>query len=356
VNNPYFLAPVNTVQTATAYKAAIDESMAACGVDFVNLGMTLSAGTLTIGSNDSTGSALSSTNPAFVRLQDPDAPGRSKVISVEANQDFIDDAGASEIIGNLFGATTGVAWGNDCPFYLYAVSNDAMTSVAFMVCRMPHFTQSPAVGDIGAPDDPVANNQWSFFSLDSLDETLYDTNPCVCVGAFRMQMSASDDWTVQALSVDDGMGRFHEATRFSLPAGQMGAAAGTHILANAGTEPVWATQNYYYWLVKNEPIVRNEIYFENATAGVGAQSAEIVPVFIRTTAEGFINGLADFVDTSGGPAHRAMLPQWEPGTVTGFRLYDIEGTLRGAGNQVQNATWATNDDLHMRYEFAYRTV
>jgi hypothetical protein len=214
MSNPEFKAPVNTVDSATQYKANIDASIAANGNDVVNLGCSLSAGTFTIHGGDSAGTALASTNAAFVRFQDPDNFGRTKYISVEANQAFIDDAGASEIINNLFGMTTTVATDNDVIFYIYAVSNDAMTSVAFMLSRTPDLDLSPAVGNIGAPDDAVADAEGDFFSFDSLDETLYDTNPCTMVGSIKMSMSSSDDWTVTALTASDGIGKIQRTAQF----------------------------------------------------------------------------------------------------------------------------------------------
>lgn len=206
MSNPEFTAPDYTSQTASQYKANLDASIAANGSDVVNIGFSYSAGTFTI--HDAKGSALSSSNAGFVRFQDKSNYGHYKYISVEANQNFIDDAGSSEIINNLFGQVSGVATTNDITFTLYAVANDAMTSVAFMLSRNPNANSSPAEALIGAPDDAVADTYASFFSLDSIDEATYDSNPCTPIGTIRMQMSASDDWTVQALSSADGIGKF----------------------------------------------------------------------------------------------------------------------------------------------------
>jgi hypothetical protein len=209
MNNPNYLSPNNTTQTASAYKAALDASLAATGLDVINIGFTLSAGTFTIHGAD--GTALSSANPGFVRFQDPDNFGRTKYISVEANQNFIDDSGSSEIIGNLFGNSTGVADTADVVFMCYVVSNDAMTSVAFMLSRDLDANSSPAAANIGAPDDAVADATNDFFALDNLDETLFDSNPCTRVLKIRMRMSASDDWTVQTPDATDGVGKFDDA-------------------------------------------------------------------------------------------------------------------------------------------------
>jgi hypothetical protein len=154
--------------------------------------------------HDAKGSALSSSNPGFVRVQDKDNPGYSKYISVEANQSFIDDNGASEIINNLFGYPTGVAV-SEARFFLYGVANDDQDTIQFMISPVSHLRTSPAAAAIGAPDDAVADDITDFWSLDNIDETAYDSNPCTCIGSFRMAMSSSDDWTVQTIDLTDGI-------------------------------------------------------------------------------------------------------------------------------------------------------
>lgn len=214
MSNPEFTAPDYTSQDAATYKANLDASIAANGSDYVNLGFSYDVGTGVFTIHGAEGTALSSSNPAFVRFQDPDNFGYNKYISIEANQSFIDDNGSSEIIGNLFGYPTGTAVSSDVRFYLYAVPNDGMDTVQFMIARMSHHDTSPAAASIGAPDDAVADTVGSFFSLDNLDETAYDSNPCTCVGSFRMQMSSLDDWTVQTLDSSDGIGKNCDKNNF----------------------------------------------------------------------------------------------------------------------------------------------
>lgn len=274
MSNPSFTAPDYTTQAAATYKANIDAAIAANGNDYINLGFSYASGTGTFTVHDARGSALSSTNPAFVRFQDPDNPGYSKYISVEANQDFIDDAGSSEILNNLFGFTTSVAITDDVPFYLYAVSNDAMDTVQFMIGRVPHMVKSPVVAEIGAPDDAVADEQISLWSLDNIDETLYDENPCVCVGSFRMQMSASDDWTVQTLAVTDGIGQFQEGVEFTVPLGQFGADSGEYTIPNGGTSANFSGNTHTYYVYKSGRIETNyNITNDGGTDGSGAVTA-----------------------------------------------------------------------------------
>jgi hypothetical protein len=244
-----------------------------------NLGITYSAGTLTVCGADAT--ALSASNPGFVVLQSKANPGRLKLYKVTANQAFIDDAGASEIIGNLFGVTTGIAWAQDVPFFIYAVGNDNEDTIAFMLSRDPRATVSPADSAIGAPDDPVADTETSFFSFDNLDETLYDANPCAAIGAIRMRMSASDDWTVQTLSNADGIGQFHDATEFTYPQGQNGAQSTSHMLPNGGSVPEFTTEAITYWISRSGKCTVLIDYDADAgTDGSGANTVHMTMPYI----------------------------------------------------------------------------
>lgn len=240
-----------------------------------NLGITYSAGTLTI--KGSKGTDLSASNPGFVVLQDKTNPGLLKLYRITANQNFIDAAGSSEIVGNTFGTTAAIAWANDCPFFIYAVGNDSQNAIAFMISRDPRATVSPADSAIGAPDDAVADTETSFFSFDNLDETLYDANPCLCIGAIRMVKSASDDWTVQTLTTKDGIGRFHESTKFSMPQNQNGATVGTHLIPNAGTAPDFTTETYSYW-IRRDGSLYVQVYYDGdgGPDGAGAVSTNMV--------------------------------------------------------------------------------
>jgi hypothetical protein len=201
---------------------------------FVNLGLDYSSNTLTVkGAN---GSDLSSTNPAYVTVISEANPGQLVTVKVTANQSFVDSGGTSDIVDNLFGLTTGDSWGaNDIPFFIYAVINDAEDDIAFMISRTPDKPVSPLAADIGAPDDAVADKQDSFFSLKNIDETLYDSNQALMVGSFRMrftQPGGADDWTVQAFSNVDGMGKFKEGIVWTYPTGVNGAASSTHLRDN----------------------------------------------------------------------------------------------------------------------------
>lgn len=259
-----------------------------------NLGISYSSPTFTI--NDSQGSDLSSSNPGYITLPSKANPGQLVTIPITANETFDDASGTSDIIGNLFGFTTSVAITVDVPFFIYAVVNDDEDDIQFMISRIPGIAISPPAADIGAPDDAVADQQNDFWSLSNINETLYDQNPCICIGGFRMRMDGSDDWTVQALSNGDakgpldGIGSYFTGFPFEIPLGQFGADSGTLCLPNGGTCAVFSTvkQNSYTFLSKNSPYIHIGIDLDNdgGTDGAGGVSAEIVLPFILSTQEG----------------------------------------------------------------------
>lgn len=249
--DPVFATPTSTGGTFTTGAGSLLYTPANFTVGYSNFGIAYNAGTGVFTVQSASGAALSATNPGYVSFPSIATPGQFTTLAVTANQNFIDDTGASEIIGNLFGFTTGVAIAVDVPFYIYAVLNDAENAVQFMCGRTPHRTLSPTSANIGFPGTPGTNIQNAFFSFDTITTTQWDSNPCVVIGSFRMQMSASDDWTVQTLSTSDGVGRFNEGTSFTMPLGQFGANASTYTIPNGGTAPVFTTSTYTYFVKKN---------------------------------------------------------------------------------------------------------
>lgn len=287
-----------------------------------NLGMTLAAGTFTVTGAD--GTALSATNPAYVILQDRSSPGLNRIFTVTANQTFIDDAGASTIIGNLFGLTTGIAAAVDMPFFLYAVSNDAEDTILFAISRIPHRTVAPAAGTFGKTGSAVASTQGSFFALGDPTIADYDSNPCICIGSFRMQMSAADDWTVQTLASNDGVGRFNESTEFSVPRGQFGVTASKYFLDNGGTAPDDADGTYIYTIAKNG-FCQGMLQFPIIdTDGVGSVATRaVIPYTVASARQGLfgiavLGGTTAYVEGQLSGNLTLTMSQVNPGSSTGL--------------------------------------
>lgn len=240
------------------------------GGDAENIGIAYNSGTGVFTVQGGDGNALSATNPGYINIQSKSVPGKQIKVAVTANQSFIDDVGSSEIIGNLFGLTTGVAATNVIPFFIYAVLNDSENAIAFMISRYPNTRISPVNTKIGKSGSAVADTQGSFFSLANITVTDYDSNPCLSIGSFRMTMSASDDWTVSTLTFSDGIGCFQESTSFTWGSGLWGAASGKYFKSNGGTAPTFSSNNLSYFVDRTN-FIKNYAVFNNCTvSGVGA--------------------------------------------------------------------------------------
>lgn len=252
------------------------------GPYFENIGIAYNGGTGVFTVLSGNGDSFSATNPGIIVLPSKATPGEFTKFNITADQSFIDDVGASEIIDNLFGTDTGVAWASAMPFFLYAVTNDDEDTIQFMISRVPHARVSPAAANIGAPDDAVADTQGSFFSFDNIDESVFDANPCLCIGSFRMVKSASDDWTVQTLTAgQDGIGLFQEEFLFTFPTAQFGAASGGYIADNGGTAPSFTTNQYQYRILK-DGTTNFYVYLngDGGTDGAGAVQTRLSIPFI----------------------------------------------------------------------------
>jgi hypothetical protein len=251
-----------------------------------NIGFTYDSGTGTFTVCGEDGEALSPTNPGFITLQDKNSPGLLVTIAVTANQDFIDATGASEIIGNTFGLTSSIAASVDVPFFLYAVANDTQDSIAFMISRYPNSATSPDVTRIAKPGVASATTQNGFFALEDIVRLDYDSNPCLGLGSFRMQMNASNDWTVQALNITDGINHFQEGKSFTFPPGQFGAATGGYFNNNGGTAPDADTKSYVYFVTQSNRVFYNVTLAAVTVPGVGAVTAQIALPFNRLESGG----------------------------------------------------------------------
>lgn len=306
---------------------------------WANISISLSGTTFTVAGED--GTALSSTNPAFVALQSKTA-GLIKRYTITANQSFT-QAG----LGNsLFGVTTAVNWASDMPYYLYAVCNDAETAVAFMISRVPHRTVSPASGNIGQSGNTLASTQGSFFSLATITATDYDANPCVCLGCFRMQY-ASSLWTVQAIATNDGIGQFNEGVLFTYPVSQNGAATNTYFLANGGTAPIFTNNTAVYNI--NRLGVVTYLFDGNAfgTNGAGAVTFRpVIPLAYKDMSEISVCGL--FTNSAGTFCSTYLLNPISDGvSLQNLRIWNTAES----GTVVTNAAFTVSATLRFQFEY-----
>jgi hypothetical protein len=302
-----------------------------------NLGIAYNAGTGVFSVTSASGRPLSFANPGHVTLPSKSTPGELITYPVTADQSFIDDVGASNIIGNLFGFTTGVAVAVNTPFFIYAVSNDSEDTIAFMIGRTPHKSVSPAAANIGVPGTPGANNQTSLFSLSAITTTEYDGNPCTCIGAFRMQMSTSDDWTVQTISTSDGMGRYLEETLFTTPRGHWGANANTYFIPNGGTAATWNSQSCTYTIKRDGTVF--VVGSANGDAGADGAGAVNARFAIPFNPNRLAFGVA-FTGWAGGAPNTSTAVGFETGNFMQWAPLNnnyITWATYGNGNRTFNA-------------------
>lgn len=233
------------------------------------------------------GTNLSSTNKGWLTMPSATTAGTFARIKVDYTTHvhyFEDDAATtSDIAGEEFGVATGVAWGNDRPFFIYAVNSaDTAAGLAFAISPNPTATASPATANSGYHGTPAATpSDLNFFYLTSTDVTVtHAAKPCMLIGVIRMRMSASDDWTVQTLGDTDGIG--HDAlykafsTRWTMPLAQNGAATGTYFHTNSGTAPVF-TKNQYIYQIDMMGDVRIDTYLasDGGTDGASGNQARV---------------------------------------------------------------------------------
>jgi len=233
-----------------------------------NVGITYASNILTVTQAD--GSALTAAGEGKIGINSVTA-GQAVLLEVlNANNFFIDDGGASDIIGEEFGVITGIAWDEDRPFYLYAINeDDTSANLRFAISPDPTLTESPVTANIGYHANPMATpSDRGMFFLTSGDVTAsHDEKPCVLIGGIRMQMSAADDWTVQALSTADGIRPDpYVGYTFDMVDGQMGANSGS-FYKNAATIPTWQTPGNIVYKYKLGLDGMCDIEFHTSAAG-----------------------------------------------------------------------------------------
>lgn len=245
-----------------------------------NLGIAYSAGTFTV---QGATAALSASNPAYVTFQDPSTPGLLKTITVTANQTFTDGTGNLDTWQcgvpptNTADGSASSDWAQDMPFFLYAVLGTA-NDVAFMIARNPCASTSPAAANISKTGTILNVDQTDMFSLLGGTIANYASRPCVCLGSFRMRNVVTGGnirYTVQSLSVNDGIGKFQEGIAFTFPAGVNNNYPSRYFSNGFGTLPVFGTNTFYYSINRSGLVTISINLIGCTTSGVGATSTKM---------------------------------------------------------------------------------
>jgi len=164
-----------------------------------------------------------------------------------------------------------------------------------------------------------------------------------------MQKDASDDWTVQTLGALDGVGKFLDSTEFLVPVSQYGAASGTYVISNAGTEPTFTTTILSYYVEQSGTIHANfnGASVNNTPSGTNALQFILPYESVQTQTMNFANGYLD----DAGTRRLVCYAIGAAGSGNEDRVFNIVGH---AGTAVyNNATLASGDSF--RWDVVYNT-
>ena len=336
----------STLTTSINSRLSVVESTLAATVydNSSNMSLDLTAGVLKI--TGTAGADLASDNPGTSRVPKTDYSGVTE-LTIVSSLTLNDDSHATSHLTNTgWGITETAHWANDMPFFLYVVNrlNSNVTGIdgdsSIFISRHPWLSKTPsAVGKIGDHvTAPTTDGLDTIILMGTYTHASYTSLPCQMIGAIRMRWSTtSDDWTVQALAANDGIGSGYIektfGTKWSYPMGQNGASAGSYLTPNGGTAPKWDNETYSYFIGRNGLIYCN-IFFNDDGGGDGANGAGNVnsQLTLPFTFAGW---------TSAGPIY------WRDDTFEGFV------TLRGSAAtgisvnlyQGVSTTKIDNDDI-----------
>jgi len=207
--------------------------------DFVsNMKLDYTSGRLKIVGVD--GNDLSSSNPAYVNIP---YGTTFKKLTFTTSPFFDDDTAApSDIAGSYFHTFTARAWGDDCPFFVYAVYDTSDNPFIFI-------SPAPNLKSISSNANRISyhgtvgsiQDKYTVFILsDTVTVGNLTSQPCVRIGSIAMTKAVTtNDWTVTGHSVDGyGIGAFPHNRIFTLPAGQ--GSAGLSNIYTRGNGPSWS--------------------------------------------------------------------------------------------------------------------
>lgn len=229
---------------------------------------TLSGGTFSITPNDA--GSMTFVVPSNV------TPGNFVRVNTSTPSTFVDASGTSTIAGALFGfqTTDAMEAGKPFPYFIYAALDNTDSNLAFFLTALPNRNTigGNAVGKQGSA--ATADVTASFFALGNPTVANYANSRLTYVGKIRM-LKSNNDWTVQTLNANDGVGIFYD-NAYEVSQGMLGAAAGSYFTNNAGTAPACASNNHVQWSFcgTNSILVSYNILITGN--GVGAVQAQIV--------------------------------------------------------------------------------
>lgn len=239
---------------------------------------SLSSGRFQITCNNA---ACSTSNPAYVVMKST-IGGQQVVLKVSTADHWFDDDNAitSSIVGEEFGVTSGIAWGNIRPFMIYAINTDNTSSgLYFFISPNPAYITSISSAYRGYRGVPATNHSdYNAFFLTATDTTTaaFDSKPVMKVGTTTMVMSTSDDW-ISYLTISDGINEWgnFQGRKFTFPESQMGSGPNNFFTATSGTPFSWSGDTYYYTIGFD-----GNVYIDYYSGITGKSSGTVANVFV----------------------------------------------------------------------------
>ncbi len=219
-----------------------------------NIGCSLNAGVFKLTQANGNDFGINNDERGYVVIPSIIQGRYVKLDVTSASHAFEDATASSDLIGENFGTSSGIAWGSVRPFMIYAVNaDDTSANLKFAISPKPNFYNSPTGSSIAyhhAPMSAHSDNGMFFLTATNVTAT-HAIKPSIRIGCFRMSKNSSDNWTIATLATSDGINNFGcfelVDQGYGFPLNQMGAEADTHGFSNGlGTAPVFLTENYRY--------------------------------------------------------------------------------------------------------------
>lgn len=206
----------------------------------INCEINYAAGTITISGRG--GAALSATNPCHIGIRS-NSNGVVATATFTANVTTTDGA-TSDTDSNLFGITD-ANWANAMPMF-FGVIYDGTTPY-FGFSRKPLVVSGSAATDLCQEGDTDCDGANDFFIMTTgLTLASWVNLPITQVSWLSATYATTGGAWTFAESAYTGFNSLYKTQSFTYPAAQNGAATGSFLQDNAGTAPIFTTQNYIY--------------------------------------------------------------------------------------------------------------
>ncbi len=300
-----------------------------------NLSVTVVAGLVSV--TGAGGVALTANNPGMISVPSALVPGEFVTLRLEADAVFRDSthAVASDIIGQEFGVDTGVVWGEQRPFFVYAVNeDDTDANLRLALSPNPAALAAPAAAGIAFHLTPAGTPaDENFFFLTAVDPSVSHAGaPCQRIGAISMTMDAADDWAAQAPTSESRDGILptpFEGVIWDMQIGQMGAVATGFFKDNGGTAPTFTNNDMTYRIGLDgvcETWMRAE--GDGGTAGAGAVDMQIAQPYSGAAEVSTARVIGSGFATHMGGGDGGLVPQMASGDNGASLILTSNGTAK----------------------------